>query len=125
VEQPHRFSATAADAAAAALAGFEQRCGELLVPGTDLSADDARAALAADIDAATHKAKQARVDDALGVTEVTLSKLMAVNAVELLSSFPPDLWQQLHATRKQVRLCTGRRWRWVGSAVVGACQRRC
>jgi hypothetical protein len=44
------------------------------------------------------------VDEAVAATEVTLSKIIAVNAVELLSTFPADLWKQLHSARKQV-LC--------------------
>ena len=66
------------------------------------AADGAREQLAAQIEQHTQKAKQARVDEAVGSTEVTLSKIIAVNAVELLSSFPADLWKQLHAARKQV-----------------------
>jgi len=67
------------------------------------AADQARRQLAAQIQQHTQKAKQARIDEAAATTEVTLSKLIAVNAVELLSTFPADLWKQLHAARKQVR----------------------
>lgn len=66
------------------------------------AADEARQHLAEQILKHTHKAKKVRVDEAVAATEVTLSKIIAVNAVELLSSFPPDLWKQLHSARTQV-----------------------
>lgn len=42
------------------------------------------------------------MDEAVATTQVTLSKIITVNAVELLSTFPTDLWKQLHGARKQV-----------------------
>lgn len=67
-----------------------------------LAAEKARGELSAQIEQHTHKAKQARVDEAVATTQVTLSKIITVNAVELLSTFPTDLWKQLHGARKQV-----------------------
>jgi hypothetical protein len=67
-----------------------------------VAADGARQQLAEQIQQHTAKAKQARVDEAVAATEVALSKIIAVNAVELLSTFPADLWKQLHSARKQV-----------------------
>lgn len=69
-----------------------------------VAADGARQRLAEQIQQHTAKAKQARVDEAVAATEVTLSKIITVNAVELLSTFPADLWKQLHSARKQVRV---------------------
>lgn len=68
------------------------------------AADAARQQLADQIEQHTQKAKKARIDEAVAGTEVTLSKIIAVNAVELLGNFPPDLWKQLHTARKQVGL---------------------
>lgn len=79
--------------------------------------DDARASLATQLDEAVDKAKHARTKEALHATEATLSKLIAVPAVELLSAFPPNLWQQLHTVRKQVRAA--------GTARPPGCRRRC
>lgn len=72
------------------------------------AADEARQQLSDQIRKHLHKAKKARVDEAVGITEVTLNKLIAVNAVELLSAFPADLWKQLHTARKQVGRAGGR-----------------
>ncbi|KAF8071092.1 RHD3 [Scenedesmus sp. PABB004] len=100
-EQSRGFSAAAAACTAEALAGFDARVGELLVPGTGLTADEARASLAASIAEHVDKAKHAALKEALAARELTLTRLVAVPAVELLASFPPNLWQQLHAVRKQ------------------------
>jgi hypothetical protein len=67
-----------------------------------IAVDEARQHLADQIVKHTHKAKKIRVDEAVASTEVTLSKIIAVNAVELLSNFPADLWKQLHSARTQV-----------------------
>lgn len=68
------------------------------------AADAAQQQLADQIEQHTQKARKARIDEAVAGTEVTLSKIIAVNAVELLGNFPPDLWKQLHTARKQVGL---------------------
>lgn len=78
-------------------------CVVLLSPSC--AADGARQQLAEQIEQHTQKAKKARIDEAVATTEVTLSKIIAVNAVELLGNFPADLWKQLHSARKQVGVC--------------------
>jgi hypothetical protein len=72
-----------------------------------IAVDEARQHLADQIVKHTHKAKKVRVDEAVASTEVTLSKIIAVNAVELLSNFPADLWKQLHSARTQVCISYG------------------
>jgi len=64
----------------------------------------ARQDLAAAIQDHIDKAKHALLKEALHSTEVTLSKLIAVPGVELLATFPANLWQQLHSVRQQVWL---------------------
>eukprot|EP00879_Flechtneria_rotunda_P005764 GHRR01006065.1.p1 GENE.GHRR01006065.1~~GHRR01006065.1.p1 ORF type:complete len:797 (+),score=315.22 GHRR01006065.1:159-2549(+) len=102
IEQPSLgFSAAAEQAAGLALGGFDLGVQELLIPGTDLTADEARSQLSALVAQHIEKAKQARIGEAVQATEVTLNKLIAVPVVELLATFPHNLWQQLHAARKQ------------------------
>lgn len=74
------------------------------------AADEARGSLEAKVQEHIAKAKHAAVKEALRRTEDELHKLIAVPAVELLQSFPANLWQQLHTVRSQVRE-TGRKAR--------------
>lgn len=67
-------------------------------------ANEAREALAAQTQEHIDRAKQACLKEALHSTEATLTKLIAVPAVELLQTFPQNLWQQLHTVHKQVRV---------------------
>uniref|UniRef100_A0A383VTW4 Protein ROOT HAIR DEFECTIVE 3 homolog n=1 Tax=Tetradesmus obliquus TaxID=3088 RepID=A0A383VTW4_TETOB len=101
VDNPNRFSAAAQAAAADALAGFDEGAKDVAVAGTELSADEARGSLEAKVQEHIEKAKHAAVKEALRRTEDELHKLIAVPAVELLQSFPANLWQQLHTVRSQ------------------------
>eukprot|EP00775_Hariotina_reticulata_P006126 gene6126-6365_t len=101
VDRPAAFSASAEEAAAAALAGFDKRAADYCVPGTSGLGDQARHDLSSAIQEHIDKAKHALLKEALHSTEVTLSKLIAVPGVELLATFPANLWQQLHSVRQQ------------------------
>lgn len=50
------------------------------------------------------QAKQERLQQALEHTEAILNKLITVPALELLQTFPANLWQQLRTAQQQVVL---------------------
>eukprot|EP00878_Enallax_costatus_P007274 GHUV01007620.1.p1 GENE.GHUV01007620.1~~GHUV01007620.1.p1 ORF type:complete len:669 (+),score=286.68 GHUV01007620.1:963-2969(+) len=102
------FAATAEKMSRDTLAAFDERVQEFLVTGTDLTADEARDKLAVELHEHIERCKHLATKEALHAIEGELTKIIAVPAVELLQTFPQNLWSKLDSVRKQATASSSR-----------------